>query len=308
MRPVEIVHARLDELRCGGRGRMRCCPAHDDHHPSLSVTEGDDARALLHCHAGCELPQILEALDLKLRDLYPPETWPSPSPTSSSSPLPPPRPAVPHPGPRPCVQIPEDEPELYGLIADYNAKLIEPIKLGLPIDSLRPNAIALREVALDIELLMGLRLRVDEDRPLPYSARMCASRCEHVRDERHAGRLLKRLVELGIVRQGDPMPRRPGGPPRGTNTFLPSLGAGASTEVALADTVEPLERGELVEEVVGFDPAVEVHQELSVQRAEASLVSPGRSVGVLTAGNAAGDALGNVTDGIAGIGEKGSRR
>jgi len=33
---------------------MALCPAHDDREPSLSVSEADDRRVLLHCHAGFE--------------------------------------------------------------------------------------------------------------------------------------------------------------------------------------------------------------------------------------------------------------
>jgi hypothetical protein len=47
------------------------CPVHDDRQPSLSVTEGADARVLVHCHAGCTAEQVCEALDLKLSALFP---------------------------------------------------------------------------------------------------------------------------------------------------------------------------------------------------------------------------------------------
>lgn len=47
------------------------CPAHDDHKPSLDVTTGSDGKALVICRAGCPLDQILAALDLHPRDLFP---------------------------------------------------------------------------------------------------------------------------------------------------------------------------------------------------------------------------------------------
>jgi len=54
-----------------GRGRASSqCPNHDDRHASLSVTEGDDGRVLLHCHAGCTPDEIVDALGLQLRDLF----------------------------------------------------------------------------------------------------------------------------------------------------------------------------------------------------------------------------------------------
>ena len=46
-----------------------CCPAHDDHTPSLSITPATD-KVLLYCHAQCPLDAILAALDLTRRDLF----------------------------------------------------------------------------------------------------------------------------------------------------------------------------------------------------------------------------------------------
>lgn len=46
-----------------------CCPAHDDRNPSLSVTQRD-GKILLHCHRGCSKEEILEAMGLKLSDLF----------------------------------------------------------------------------------------------------------------------------------------------------------------------------------------------------------------------------------------------
>lgn len=40
------------------------CPGHQDRHASLSVGVGQDGRVLLHCHAGCDLTDILAALGL----------------------------------------------------------------------------------------------------------------------------------------------------------------------------------------------------------------------------------------------------
>lgn len=46
------------------------CPAHDDRAPSLSVTEADDGRVLVYCHAGCETETIVAALGLTMADLF----------------------------------------------------------------------------------------------------------------------------------------------------------------------------------------------------------------------------------------------
>ena len=64
---VDEILGRLDGVK---RGLARC-PAHDDHNPSLSVSEGKDGRVLLHCFAGCETSAILERLGLTEADLFP---------------------------------------------------------------------------------------------------------------------------------------------------------------------------------------------------------------------------------------------
>jgi hypothetical protein len=48
-------------------------------------------------------------------------------------------------------------------------------------------------------LLIGLRLAVDEHRPLPYSTRFCAERCG-LHDQGHASRVLRALVDAGVIR------------------------------------------------------------------------------------------------------------
>jgi putative DNA primase/helicase len=53
-------------------GKWRAtCPAHDDRRASLSISEGDDSRALLYCHAGCAPEEVVAALGLTMADLYP---------------------------------------------------------------------------------------------------------------------------------------------------------------------------------------------------------------------------------------------
>lgn len=48
-----------------------CCPAHEDHHPSLGIKEGEQGRIVLHCLAGCANLDILHALGLTWLDLFP---------------------------------------------------------------------------------------------------------------------------------------------------------------------------------------------------------------------------------------------
>ena len=47
------------------------CPGHDDKEPSLSIGVGENGTVLIHCHAGCETEYVVEALGLKMRDLFP---------------------------------------------------------------------------------------------------------------------------------------------------------------------------------------------------------------------------------------------
>ncbi len=48
------------------------CPAHDDHEPSLSITQRPDGGVLLKCHRGCETEDVVAALGLQWADLFPP--------------------------------------------------------------------------------------------------------------------------------------------------------------------------------------------------------------------------------------------
>lgn len=52
--PIEMILSRLDGVRRSGRGWQARCPSHEDRHASLSISEGDDRRVLLHDHAGCD--------------------------------------------------------------------------------------------------------------------------------------------------------------------------------------------------------------------------------------------------------------
>jgi hypothetical protein len=45
------------------------CPAHGDTRPSLSISTDKKGRALIYCHAGCEVHEILSALGLTYVDL-----------------------------------------------------------------------------------------------------------------------------------------------------------------------------------------------------------------------------------------------
>ena len=69
--PLQNVLSRLAGVKRTRSGHDARCPAHDDKHASLSVSLGDDGRVLLHCHAGCVLLDICQAIGLRIGDLFP---------------------------------------------------------------------------------------------------------------------------------------------------------------------------------------------------------------------------------------------
>ena len=70
MSPAEHLVDRLSAKR-NGAGWIAKCPAHDDRQPSLSINEGADGRVLLKCFAGCTTENIVAAIGLTMRDLFP---------------------------------------------------------------------------------------------------------------------------------------------------------------------------------------------------------------------------------------------
>lgn len=85
MTPVELLLSKLPHAKRNSKGWAAGCPAHEDKRPSLSVSEGEGGRALVHCHAGCTPEEITAALGLRLADLMP-ETPARPSPAPKRKP------------------------------------------------------------------------------------------------------------------------------------------------------------------------------------------------------------------------------
>lgn len=52
----------LDKVRKVGSGWKACCPAHDDHTPSLSLRESRRGRILVRCRSGCTQDEVIGAL------------------------------------------------------------------------------------------------------------------------------------------------------------------------------------------------------------------------------------------------------
>ena len=46
-------------------------PVHEDDKASLSLTETADGKVLMHCFAGCDSKDIVQAIGLELKDLFP---------------------------------------------------------------------------------------------------------------------------------------------------------------------------------------------------------------------------------------------
>ena len=68
--PVARVLRLLDKVAEISNGWTARCPAHDDRVNSLSIAEGADGRALLHCHAGCTFEDVVVALGISVRSLF----------------------------------------------------------------------------------------------------------------------------------------------------------------------------------------------------------------------------------------------
>lgn len=68
---IEKILDRLEGVKRVGRRWVARCPAHDDKSPSLSLTEAQDGRVLLHCFAGCSAFDVVSAVGLELSDLFP---------------------------------------------------------------------------------------------------------------------------------------------------------------------------------------------------------------------------------------------
>ena len=67
---LTAINDRNLNPRKSGDGFNALCPAHADHHQSLSVNTGSYGRVLVHCHTGCDTGDVIDALGLEWRDLF----------------------------------------------------------------------------------------------------------------------------------------------------------------------------------------------------------------------------------------------
>ena len=114
-----------------------------------------------------------------------------------------------------------NEAETYELLKRHETGLLmpHPVSLGsMPVERTE----SMRLVAEDIALLLGLRIAVDEDRPLMYSTRFCAWRMgwrlsSGEWDKKRASRVINKLVSAGVIRHVGDMPGS------GTRLYAPPL-------------------------------------------------------------------------------------
>jgi hypothetical protein len=64
--------SRLDRCKqTSATSWLARCPAHEDRSPSLTITEAQDGRVLIHCFAGCDPESVLSAAGLDFNALFP---------------------------------------------------------------------------------------------------------------------------------------------------------------------------------------------------------------------------------------------
>ena len=72
LRPgIDGLLARLYRVQKTGNGWRADCPNGHKSRGSLSVTQADDGRVLLHCFSGCATSDVLGALGLSMADVMP---------------------------------------------------------------------------------------------------------------------------------------------------------------------------------------------------------------------------------------------
>ncbi|MGD0960798.1 MAG: hypothetical protein ABSB19_13410 [Methylomonas sp.] len=115
MAASDMLLPLLDHVKQIGPNKWTAiCPAHDDRHPSLAITQTDEGALLIKCWAGCGAQAIVESVGLSLRDLFPRKTASDYDPTK-------PRPKAPK----------FSKSELFDLL------LIEAVILALSFEAIR---------------------------------------------------------------------------------------------------------------------------------------------------------------------------
>ena len=71
MTPEQFVSSLHNVKKRGANQWLCSCPAHADDDPSLAVTTTTNGKILLKCFAGCSALEVVDAMGLKLEDLFP---------------------------------------------------------------------------------------------------------------------------------------------------------------------------------------------------------------------------------------------
>lgn len=80
MAGIDLILAKLENVKPGNGGHVGRCPGHDDRAASLSIKQGNSGWPLLHCFAGCSRDAILEALGVRLSEVGPPRDYKATAP------------------------------------------------------------------------------------------------------------------------------------------------------------------------------------------------------------------------------------
>jgi putative DNA primase/helicase len=68
---IENLKERIQDIKETSPGQyIGKCPAHNDNKASLSISDQDEDRILLYCHAGCSAEYVMGSIGLKLSDLF----------------------------------------------------------------------------------------------------------------------------------------------------------------------------------------------------------------------------------------------
>lgn len=71
MNAARLLDRLKGSRRTGPARWIANCPAHEDRSPSLCIRELDDGTLLIKCFAGCSATDVVAAVGLELRDLFP---------------------------------------------------------------------------------------------------------------------------------------------------------------------------------------------------------------------------------------------
>ncbi len=68
---LDVVAEKFAGYKKNCTGYLARCPAHDDTRPSLTISEGETGKILIHCHTGCPILAILTEVGLTTWNLMP---------------------------------------------------------------------------------------------------------------------------------------------------------------------------------------------------------------------------------------------